>query len=75
MKHLLLISALAILLCGCDKKARVTDNRNRKTNITIDTVFIHEQKHEILVYEKFNLYYGYSGMMHSPECWCQKKGE
>lgn len=81
MKLLLIISALALILilCGCESKPKrnAIDNNNRITNIAIDTINIHGQKHEILFYKERKILWNqsYAGIMHSPECWCLKKGE
>ncbi len=79
MKKLILISALALILCGCDgggqRKERVLKSNGDTSTILIDTVFIHGQKHEILTRREAYGKGGVGGLMHSPECWCLKKGK
>ncbi|MBD5585371.1 MAG: hypothetical protein HDQ88_09835 [Clostridia bacterium] len=72
LKYLYTLVAIiaVVIFCGCEQRQNYVDNAE---TIWLDTITIHDNRHEILLRSTnpaSNTNAG--GMMHSPECWCKK---
>ena len=69
---LLYALAAILVLCGCDYKSgarQVNESKPLGGLYYVDTISIHGKEHEII--RECTSYRG--GIMHSPECWCEKE--
>ena len=75
LKNIILSVSTILMLCGCDESKPKTYLKCNNGNLWVDTITIHEKKHEVLFWSELRGNASIGGMMHSPECWCLKESE